>query len=128
MLELQRYQWKRRPLLICAPSPKHPDYQAQERFMTGQADKIVDRDMVIGHLFQKGPSHMGGKPLSEETVESLYGALQVSREDFYLVLVGKDGTVKLRLNEPTEMTKIYEVIDAMPMRQKEMRQKDQGEE
>ena len=125
MLELERYQWKRRPFLIFAPSPQHADYQAQERMMTGQASQIVDRDMVLGHLFQDGPSHVGGEEMSEEAVQALYRELDLAEADFHLVLLGKDGTIKLRLNTPTEMSEIYDVIDAMPMRQREMREKGQ---
>ena len=42
---------------------------------------------------------------------------------FAAVLVGKDGTVKHRSHEPVAPEKLYELIDAMPMRQREMRER-----
>ena len=35
-------------------------------------------------------------------------------------LVGKDGSVKLRSDEPLDLTEVFQVIDGMPMRQAEM--------
>ena len=39
------------------------------------------------------------------------------------ILVGKDGGVKLRQNAQVKLNDIFALIDAMPMRQEEMRQK-----
>jgi hypothetical protein len=36
------------------------------------------------------------------------------------VLVGKDGTVKLKRQGPTALADIFGLIDSMPMRQREM--------
>ena len=40
---------------------------------------------------------------------------------FEVLLVGKDGGVKLRRDEPVTVFEISTLIDTMPMRQKEMR-------
>ena len=43
--------------------------------------------------------------------------------DFQAVLIGKDGGVKARWAEPVSLNALYELIDAMPMRQREMRER-----
>jgi hypothetical protein len=40
---------------------------------------------------------------------------------FAVVLVGKDGTVKFKSNLPISAGKVFATIDAMPMRQEEMK-------
>ena len=45
-------------------------------------------------------------------------------EDFILILIGKDGGVKYRTNEPVKINKIFELIDKMPMRMQEIIESD----
>jgi len=40
-----------------------------------------------------------------------------------VILIGKDGELKLRKELPVELSEIFSVIDAMPMRQREMRER-----
>jgi hypothetical protein len=40
-----------------------------------------------------------------------------------VILVGKDGTEKRREQTPIELADIFNQIDAMPMRQQEMKQR-----
>ncbi|MCS4120976.1 hypothetical protein GGP45_001318 [Salinibacter ruber] len=47
---------------------------------------------------------------------------------FRVVLVGKDGTEKRREAEPVSARSVFDTIDAMPMRQREMREQDGGGE
>jgi hypothetical protein len=47
--------------------------------------------------------------------------LRVEDGAFAAVLVGRDGGEKLRSAEPVPAEKLFDLIDAMPMRQREMR-------
>jgi len=42
-------------------------------------------------------------------------------DDFAVIPVGKDGTVKLRKDRPVAPKDIFRLIDSMPMRQREMK-------
>ena len=42
-------------------------------------------------------------------------------KEYQNLLIGKDGGVKLKNNSPISNIKIFNTIDAMPMRQREMR-------
>lgn len=56
--------------------------------------------------------------------QALYKKYKVSdAEPFVLVLVGKDGGEKYRSLKPVTTDAIFDIIDAMPMRQSEMRRK-----
>jgi len=43
---------------------------------------------------------------------------------FQVLLIGKDGGVKLRSSEPVSMKDLFGLIDSMPMRQQEMESKN----
>lgn len=47
----------------------------------------------------------------------------VREAEFRVILIGKDGGVKLNSQQPVTVNQIFELIDSMPMRQHEMRQK-----
>ena len=48
---------------------------------------------------------------------------EVPEDDFKFILVGKDGTVKLRSNQTVSGVDLFALIDSMPMRGEEMRRK-----
>ena len=50
----------------------------------------------------------------------------IGGETFAVVLVGKDGGEKFRSTEPVEPEDLFDRIDAMPMRRREVREKDAG--
>ena len=43
-----------------------------------------------------------------------------------LILLGKDGGIKLKRNDRVKFEEIFSLIDSMPMRKDEMRQKGQS--
>lgn len=49
----------------------------------------------------------------------------VSEDLFALILVGKDGGVKLTRNEPIALDRIFALVDSMPMRRREIRERGQ---
>ena len=50
---------------------------------------------------------------------------KVKPGQFTVLLIGKDGGEKHRANQPVPAAEFFAMIDAMPMRQQEMRSKDQ---
>jgi hypothetical protein len=52
---------------------------------------------------------------------NLFSKYKVNPDEFTVILIGKDGSEKLRTNELLQPAKLFAVIDAMPMRKREMR-------
>lgn len=50
----------------------------------------------------------------------LQSRYKVARNAFTVLLIGKDGGIKLRSVEPVRPERLFAIIDAMPMRQEEM--------
>ncbi|MHC5826161.1 MAG: DUF4174 domain-containing protein, partial [Nostoc sp.] len=64
-----------------------------------------------------------GQPIDESSAAKLRNRFRVNKENFRVILVGKDGGVKRSDTTPVKATAIFEQIDAMPMRQQEMQQR-----
>ncbi|NNE28482.1 MAG: DUF4174 domain-containing protein [Saprospiraceae bacterium] len=46
---------------------------------------------------------------------------QRMKSPFEFVLIGLDGTIKMRSNDPVEMNRLFQLIDSMPMRRIELK-------
>ena len=120
---LEEYKWKNRLIFIFAPSTNHPGYKAKQREMGGEIPEIIDRDLVVFEIFETGRSKVGDDMLGEDAVNFLRDKFKVEPGQFKVILVGKDGGEKLRGDERVQISEIFALIDSMPMRQREMRER-----
>ena len=116
---MSAYIWLNRPLLVFAPAPGHPLLAAQREALAGQEDGLRDRDMVWIEVAGDTVT-VDGRPdgsISADTLRRRYG---VRRDQPAVLLVGKDGGVKMRQERPFTTRDLFDTIDAMPMRRQEM--------
>lgn len=73
-------------------------------------------------LLEDGTGDAAGEPVSAEAAVSAKREHGVEDGRFAVALVGKDGGVKFRADEPVPAREIFGRIDAMPMRRREMRE------
>ena len=59
--------------------------------------------------------------LTSADAQSARQRFGVEPGDFLVILLGKDGGEKIRSNKPVTLEMLTEIIDAMPMRQDEMK-------
>lgn len=121
---MQRFQWQNRPLLVFAPGAEDPALQHQLAIARDHAAGWRERDMVTIVVAGDRPVTVDGtkaKDLANDTLRERFG---VTGDSFAAILVGKDGTEKLRRDAPISAPKLFETIDAMPMRRREMREQD----
>lgn len=124
--DLNQYQWTNRILLVFAPSASHPAYEQQMQLFEGESDGFEERDLVLITVLEDGTSRAGERRLSTEDETRLHERFDIEPDQFRVVLIGKDGTEKRRDDAPTRTTAIFDTIDAMPMRQREMREDGDG--
>jgi hypothetical protein len=122
-LDLSQYRWKHRPLFIFAPANTDADFLALDRQLIKAAPELEDRDMIIFRIHENSPSHAAGKPLTREDANYLRRRFDAAPGRLTVVLVGKDGGVKLVAHRHVELQAIFSLVDSMPMRQQEMRDK-----
>jgi hypothetical protein len=122
-VDLQPYRWNNRLILIFAPAEKDSTYLAVRERIRELRDELDDRDIVLFHLFEDGESHVQDSPIRSGGADSLRRKYQIQPGALTLVLIGKDGGEKMRQRDRADFNAIFSRIDAMPMRQREMRQK-----
>lgn len=110
--DMNDYLWKNRVVLIFGDNNDHR-VKKQLKAFTTFAEELKDRDMLI--LVPK----KGEKPRLLE---------RLSLDDSFsgLLLIGKDGGIKLNQSLVVHPKTLFDLIDAMPMRQSEMRKKQKG--
>ena len=118
---LSSQKWQNRVLLVFAPSVDNLSYQQQMQLLQEQKNGFKDRDLVLVQVFATNKSYANGQPIDESSAANLRNRFRVDKENFRVILVGKDGGVKRQDTTPVPATAIFEQIDAMPMRQQEMR-------
>jgi hypothetical protein len=106
---LDELRWKNRILVISAPSTENSAYSQQLKYTSQEQAEFKERDLVTIDLAQHPNS-------------SICRSLGLDAATFNVLLIGKDGGVKLRSPNPVTPRELYELIDAMPMRQRERKQ------
>jgi hypothetical protein len=125
---LDAYQWEHRLLFVFAPSDADDALAAQEQHFDGHDAGFQDRDLLLVTItapeagtLRAGPGD-APQPLAGAAIERLYDQFDVPPDSFRVILVGKDGTEKQRNAQPVTARSVFDTIDAMPMRQREMRE------
>ncbi len=117
---LQAYRARKRPLLVFAPSDQHPMLTRQRNDLNGHRVTLQDRDIVV--LYVVGGSlatELGPGP--GMSAPALRSRFRVSEGAFRVLLLGKDGGVKLESGTPILHTELIAALDRTPMRRDEIR-------
>lgn len=110
---LQAARWQRRVLLVYAPTPADADLRRQRQLLETARPALQARDVVVQEVI--------ASQLSAPDRRYLHDRLGVPAAGFAVLLLGKDGGVKRRETAPLPPAALFSTIDAMPMRQQEMR-------
>ena len=62
-IDIDAYQWRNRLLLVFAPSEENTRYRNFRRELRDQEDEIVDRDLLVFHIFESGESRVGNSSI-----------------------------------------------------------------
>ena len=118
--DLDALRWQKRVLLLFGPSKSEASLLTQKQDLASRFQEVVDRDIITLEILENGESRAGDRVLSKNAVESIRRRLGVRSGAFQLILIGKDGAVKLRSDKPVAAQDIFKIIDSMPMRRQEM--------
>ncbi|MEM6458808.1 MAG: DUF4174 domain-containing protein [Planctomycetota bacterium] len=118
-LDLDRFAGSHRPLLIFADSPDRPDLIRQRRLLAEHRPGLADREMLVVEII--GPAvTLDGQPVPADARKLRRQHNLPDDAPFALRLVGKDTGVKLRSDRPVAAERLFALIDAMPMRRREI--------
>lgn len=123
-LDTEDFQWKKRLLLIFSTERADPLFNSIVNEISSRRGDVEDRDLVIFEILESGASKMNSSELELQKAASFREPLKIPKNTFTVILLGKDGGIKLKRNENVRLEEIFQLVDSMPMRQDEMRQKD----
>jgi len=110
MFRVSAQQKSFREVWIFAPDPGNASFITQKSLLDDAAG-LKERDIEVHEV------------LGLKANESVFKQYKASSRKFTFILFGKDGGEKLRSNKPVSLEKLYQTIDAMPMRRQEMKNK-----
>ena len=110
---LEKYLWKNRVIITFSPSKINFE---RNKFLNSinknlcdfNARNIIHIDLILNTNKQE-----------IKIFERSFGNLSLSPIEFRLILIGKDGGIKLN-SKKTSIKDIFNLIDTMPMRKEEM--------
>ncbi|MDA9789749.1 DUF4174 domain-containing protein [Amylibacter sp.] len=106
---LDEFLWEKRPVVVFADTPEDLLFIRQMELLDAGQDELAERDVII--LTDTDSAEIS--PLRKK----------LRPRGFQLALIGKDGKVKLRKPRPWTVRELSRVIDKMPMRQQELKQR-----
>jgi hypothetical protein len=118
---LGSYQWKQRLLLVFAPSAHSASYLRQRAHYDLSGEGFRSRDLLFVSLIPGETQVVGRQKVDLAAQDELRRQFDIEPDDFAVLLVGKDGGVKLRSTSPVAPDELFPLIDSMPMRQQELR-------
>lgn len=118
---LSEHQWQDRVILVFSPDLTRNFYQQQMKLLKSDPLGLVDRDLVLYQIFENYAETPSAEQLLPNQILEFWNTYNPGKQPFLVVLIGKDGTEKLRSQRPISLEKLYSTIDAMPMRRREVR-------
>ena len=117
---LEDYRWENRILFILNPDADQPAEHQQLKVFEGYEQEIKARDLLIIIVSGSQALDSAGNPIDLQIEQIPYPAYSG------LMLIGKDGGVKLKKPFVVSPGEIFELIDSMPMRRAEMKRSKQN--
>ena len=89
---MSEFRWKKRPVVVFADSENDPAYLEQIDLLSARVEELLERDVVV--LVDTDPAARSAL------------RLKMRPRGFMLVIVGKDGGIKLRKPFPWNVREI----------------------
>ncbi|TAI46773.1 DUF4174 domain-containing protein [Flagellimonas allohymeniacidonis] len=103
-----KYRWKKRLVVLVSKDFNDSIPKVQLDLLDQEKERMKDRDMLV---------------LRTSAKSEALGEFSISNNFEGVLLIGKDGGIKARYPFIVEPSKLFEIVDGMPMRKAEMRRK-----
>ncbi|WP_299338369.1 DUF4174 domain-containing protein [uncultured Psychroserpens sp.] len=120
--DLSKYQWNNRILIIMSEDISTVEFKKQITALQNHDKALEERKLLILQITPK-KYRLGVSETSSwiEGQSELYQKFKTDHKAFETILIGLDGNIKLRQNSLLTSEQLFNTIDAMPMRQSEIR-------
>ncbi|MUP45298.1 DUF4174 domain-containing protein [Gramella sp. BOM4] len=119
---LDKYQWKHRLFLVFTEEAESNLLQEQLKLLKKKKEEFEERKLKLIHVIPGKQREL--LPVQTQWQNSELFQQKKKDSGFEVVLIGLDGGAKLREPKIVQPEEIFDLIDSMPMRQAEMRRKN----
>lgn len=124
--DLSKYQWEHRILLVNFDEFDQQDYHEQIRELKANHTGLLERKLVVYQIrhdrFKFGlDEESEWQKISSDKFQKIK---KNTKTNFSITLIGLDGGIKEQRSTVFETKELFEIIDAMPMRMRELRKLD----
>ena len=122
--DLSEHKWNNRLVLLIANDTDNKDLQLQLEELKKDIPGLDDRKILIYKILPN--KYQIESPDEADWVISsdLYNKYRQLDSPFEFILIGLDGGIKLSEEEPVSSKELFSIIDRMPMRAQELKNKN----
>lgn len=121
---LKKHLWKERVVLVFEQQEENATAKAQLSAFESDEPGMKERSLAIYQIYDTTGKNPQKTSLNTTEIDALRKHYQPKSEGITVILIGKDGGEKLRKNSILAVQDLFDTIDAMPMRQSEMKKKN----
>jgi hypothetical protein len=120
---MENHLWKNRVLLIYASDENSQELENQFAILEKHSKELLERKIIIYSFTKK--SYRLNFDNNWKKSEELFSSFIPKKDVFTIRLIGLDGGIKLEQNRELSSEKLFTIIDGMPIRKREIRNKNQ---
>jgi len=119
---IKKHEWKKRVIIILTDEKEHSIYKKQLTELHKNTKGIKERKLIVYNVIPTAYA-TGLTDIEWKNSTRLYKNYKKTKKSFEIILIGLDGSIKLRQTRLLTNGDLYSLIDAMPMRQNERKRK-----
>ena len=118
---LQKHQWENRLILVLTDASENREFKKQLSELEAHQEGMDDRKLLVYQI--KPEAYKTGFSMATEWKKDfeLFSDYAKEEDSFRVILIGFDGGIKLEQTKFLSSEKLFDTIDAMPMRRTEVR-------
>lgn len=123
--DLEKHKWTNRVLIVKTVDAESNKYQEQIKEFTNSPEELIDRKLILYKIVNNDFTLTNYKNSAFNSSGKISGKLAKNildaKEIFEVILIGLDGGIKIQQTKILTKEHLFNTIDAMPMRQNEMK-------
>jgi uncharacterized protein YktB (UPF0637 family) len=117
------HKWEDRVLLLIAKD-ESSEIKEQIAKLLEKKQELLDRRLIIYTILEDRYRQIYSDHSEWVKNEELYKTYNPTNEAFKIILIGLDGSIKLNQNHSLTLERLFTIIDGMPMRKEEIKNKN----
>lgn len=121
--EFNQHQWKNRVVVILTNNIKSEVFKQQLQAFHKPTKEFKERK-IVSYVLLPANYQLGHPSKNWIINQEIFNEFKKTDKEFEVILIGLDGDVKLRETEFLSTERLFTIIDTMPMRKREIRNKN----